>query len=45
MTELEGKTRLLVTHAIDFVHHADTLIIMEKGKVVACGSFDEVKNH
>ena len=45
MTELAGKTRLLVTHAIDFVHHADTLIIMDKGKVVVSGSFNEVKNH
>ena len=45
MQELAGKTRLLVTHAIDFVHHADTLIIMEKGRVVVSGSFDHVKNH
>ena len=35
MKALVGKTRILVTHAIDFVHHADTLIIMDKGKIVA----------
>lgn len=45
MTKLAGKTRILVTHAIDFVRHADTLIIMEKGRIVAQGPFDEVKNH
>ena len=45
MTELSDKTRILVTHAIDFVHHADTLIIMEKGRIVAKGPFNEVKNH
>lgn len=45
MTELSDKTRILVTHAIDFVHHADTLIIMEKGRIVAKGPFSEVKNH
>lgn len=45
MDELSEKTRILVTHAIDFVHHADTLIIMEKGRIVAKGPFSEVKNH
>jgi ABC-type multidrug transport system fused ATPase/permease subunit len=34
MNKLADKTRILVTHAIDFVHHADTLIIMDKGRIV-----------
>lgn len=45
MRKLASKTRILVTHAIDFVHHADTLVIMDKGKIVAQGPFSEVKNH
>ena len=35
MTKLQNKTRILVTHAIDFVHHSDSLIIMDKGQIVA----------
>jgi ABC-type bacteriocin/lantibiotic exporter with double-glycine peptidase domain len=45
MRKLVDKTRILVTHAIDFVHHADTLIIMDKGRIVVQGPFSEVKNH
>jgi len=45
MSKLSGKTRILVTHAIDFVRHADVLVIMDKGRIVAQGSFDEVKHH
>ena len=31
MGYLRDKTRILVTHAIDFIHMADRIIIMEKG--------------
>lgn len=33
LTELRGKTRILVTHAIDFVHLVDQIIVMKDGKV------------
>lgn len=45
MKALVSKTRILVTHAIDFVHHADTLIIMDKGRIVAQGPYSEVKHN
>jgi len=32
---LKDKTRILVTHAIDFLHMADTIIMMDKGKITA----------
>ena len=32
---LKDKTRILVTHAIDFVHLADRVVIMKKGRVQA----------
>lgn len=32
---LKDKTRILVTHALDLVHKADSIIIMEKGKIKA----------
>lgn len=42
---LKGKTRLLVTHAIDFLEMADKIVIMEKGRVLEQGSFEEIKNN
>ena len=42
---LKEKTRILVTHAIDFVHLADRVIIMKKGKVTAQGTYEELKDN
>ena len=32
---MKDKTRILVTHAVEFIHLADNVIIMKDGKVVA----------
>ena len=32
---MANKTRVLVTHAIDFIHLADHIIMMDKGKIAA----------
>lgn len=42
---LKDRTCILVTHAIDFLHLAQKVIVMEKGKVITQGSYKEVKNH
>ena len=39
---LKDKTRILVTHAIDFIHMADQIVIMDKGAIIAQGSYDEL---
>lgn len=39
---LKDKTRILVTHAVDFVHLADKIVIMEDGKIKAKGTFEEL---
>lgn len=39
---LKDKTRILVTHAIDFINMADKIVIMDKGAIVAQGSYDEL---
>lgn len=43
--KLKNKTRVLVTHAIDFVNFADSIIIMDKGRIVAKGSFEDLKDN
>ena len=40
MRKLAQKTRILVTHAIDFLHLADQIILLKKGKVVFKGSYE-----
>ena len=31
MKKFAGKTRVLVTHAVDFLEHVDTIILLKKG--------------
>ena len=42
--ELKDKTRILITHAIDFLHLVDSIILMKDGAVVLHGSYDEIKD-
>jgi ABC-type bacteriocin/lantibiotic exporter with double-glycine peptidase domain len=39
------KTRVLVTHAIDFLHLVDSIILLKAGKVVFKGPYEQVKNN
>jgi len=41
---LKGKTRVLVTHAVDFLHLVDMIILMKDGEVILQGSFNEIKD-
>ena len=45
MGELKDKTRVLVTHAIDFIHLADRIVILDDGKMTACGKYDELADN
>ena len=42
---LKDKTRILVTHAVDFVNLADKIVIMKEGKIIAQGSPIELWAH
>ena len=42
---LKGKTRILATHAIDFVHLADRVIVMKDGEIKVQGTHEEVMKH
>lgn len=39
---LKGKTRIVVTHAISYLSWFDQIIILEDGKIVRDGTFDEI---
>ena len=42
--ELKHKTRILITHAVDFLHLADRIVIMENGAIKHIGSFEELEH-
>lgn len=37
---LQHKTRILVTHQLQFLPLVDRVIVMDAGRIVACGTFD-----
>ena len=39
---LREKTRVLVTHAVDFLHLADKIVVMKAGQIQAMGSYDDL---
>ena len=42
---LRHTTRVLVTHQIQFLTHADRIVVVDDGKIVAQGKLDDVKDH
>ncbi|KAB0798126.1 hypothetical protein PPYR_09119 [Photinus pyralis] len=42
---LKDKTRILVTHQLQFLKHADTIVIMSNGQIEKVGTYDELINH
>lgn len=42
---LKEKTRILVTHAVEWMHLADKVILMEKGQVKAFGTPEELADN
>ena len=45
MGDLKNKTRVLVTHAIDFLHLVDELIVLKEGRVVLSGAYEDIKDN
>ena len=39
---MKGKTRVLVTHALQYLHECDTVFVMDKGAIVERGTLDEL---
>ena len=42
---LRDKTRILVTHAVEYIHLADRIVLMKDGMISAIGTPDELKDH
>lgn len=42
---MKQKTRILTTHAVDFVKMADHVVIMKDGKIAAQGSYEHLGDH
>ena len=42
---LEGKTTLMVTHRLDELANADQLLLLEHGKLLACGAPEHFTGH
>ena len=40
---LKNKTRVLVTHAVDFLHVVDKVILLRNGEVILQGLYEEIK--
>ena len=39
---LRNKTRMLITHAIDYLRHADRIIIMKDGRISEIGTYQQL---
>ena len=43
--ELKDRTRVLVTHAVDFLDSVDRIIVVDKGKIKLNGTYSELMEH
>lgn len=42
LNHLREKTIILVTHAVDFLHLVDRIVVFNEGEIVLQGSYDEI---
>ncbi|KAM7275294.1 hypothetical protein ACFE04_017160 [Oxalis oulophora] len=42
---LKGKTIILVTHQVDFLHNVDLILVMRDGKIVQSGKYNDLQAH
>lgn len=44
LNHLKNKTRILVTHAVDFLEFVDTVVVIKNGEIVLKGAFKDIKD-
>ena len=42
---LKQRTRILVTHAVDFLHLADRIVVLKDGKIQAEGHYNDMQEN
>lgn len=42
LDHLKDKTVILVTHAIDFLHLVDRIVVFDEGEIVLQGAYSEI---
>ena len=42
---LAGKTRILVTHQLQYLPHVDRVVLMKAGRIIACAPFTELASN
>lgn len=42
MDMLKGKTRILVTHSIEFLNQFDKIVLLKNGRISRIGTYEEV---
>jgi ABC-type bacteriocin/lantibiotic exporter with double-glycine peptidase domain len=42
--ELKGKTRILVTHAVDFLHLVDKILLLKDGEIILSGKYEDIED-
>ena len=45
LKELAGKTRILVSHCVDYLPVFDKIILLKRGRVVQIGKYSELKRN
>ncbi len=41
---IQGRTSVVISHRVGICQHADKVVVMKEGKVVECGSHEELKS-
>ena len=44
LNHLRGKTRILVTHAVDFLHLVDRILVIKDGHITLDGRYEDLKH-
>ena len=44
MKFLEGKTRIIATHALPYLPLFDEIIMIKKGKIIMKGTYNDIKD-